>query len=126
MKKHWLLLAILLLSPVSIAKEIELSGLVRDRTLTRFGKDFVFYLSSYWRDLPQTDGISVVVYERVYPQAGTYLWVEMNQTRIYATYFVRRYNNIKEKAEQATLVAVNELAQIRARVITGEGLEQGL
>ncbi|WP_417357188.1 curli production assembly/transport protein CsgE [Gallaecimonas pentaromativorans] len=126
MKKHWLLLAILLLSPVSIAKEIELSGLVLDRTLTRFGKDFVFYFSSYWRDLPQTDGISVVVYERVYPQAGTYLWVEMNQTRIYATYFGRRYNNIKEKAEQATLVAVNELAQIRARVITGEGLEQGL
>ncbi|MED5524897.1 MAG: curli production assembly/transport protein CsgE [Pseudomonadota bacterium] len=126
MKKHWLLLVILLLSPVSIAKEIELSGLVLDRTLTRFGKDFVFYFSSYWRDLPQTDGISVVVYERVYPQAGTYLWVEMNQTRIYATYFGRRYNNIKEKAEQATLVAVNELAQIRARVITGEGLEQGL
>lgn len=126
MKKHWLLLLILLLSPVSIAKEIELSGLVLDRTLTRFGKDFVFYFSSYWRDLPQTDGISVVVYERVYPQAGTYLWVEMNQNRIYATYFGRRYNNIKEKAEQATLVAVNELAQIRARVITGEGLEQGL
>ncbi|EKE77021.1 curli production assembly/transport protein CsgE [Gallaecimonas xiamenensis] len=126
MKTLWLLLLLLLTSVPAKAAEIELSGLVLDRTLTRFGKDFAFYFSGYWRDMPQTEGISVVIYEQVYPQAGTYLWVEMNQKKIYATYFGRRYNNIKEKAEQATLMAVGELAEIQARIMTGEGLEQGL
>ncbi|QSX33442.1 curli production assembly/transport protein CsgE [Shewanella avicenniae] len=100
------------------SKEIELSGLVLDRTITRFGKDFTFYFSSYWREVPQTDGVSVVIYERVYPQAGTYLWLELNQKKIYETYFGRRYNDVKKKAEQATIISVNALAALKAQSIT--------
>ncbi|WP_417760231.1 curli production assembly/transport protein CsgE [Shewanella sp.] len=125
MKKWWLILALLLSSSIH-AQEIELSGLVMDRTLTRFGKDFVFYYSSYWRDVPQTGGVSVVIYEQVYPQAGTYLWVEINQKKIYQTYFGRRYNDIKQKAETAIVISVNQLAQIKADAITDELLKQGL
>ncbi|WP_406664888.1 curli production assembly/transport protein CsgE [Gallaecimonas sp. GXIMD1310] len=122
-KVLWLL-GLLLLPLAPQAKEIELSGLVMDRTLTRFGKDFVFYYAGYWRDMPQTQGIAVVIYEQVYPQAGTYLWVEMNQKIIYRTYFGRRYNDIKHKAEEAIMASVSELAAIRARMMTG-GIEKG-
>ena len=125
MKKYWLILFLLLSNSLQ-SQEIELSGLVMDRTLTRFGKDFVFYYSSYWRDVPQTSGINVVVYEQVYPQAGTYLWVEMNQKKIYQTYFGRRYNDIKKKAETAIVISVNQLAQIKADAITEDLLQQGL
>ena len=102
------------------ANDIELGGLVLDRTISRFGKDFLFYYSGYWRDMPATEGVSVVIYEQVYPQAGTFLWVEMNQQRVYQTYFGRRYNNVKEMAEQAILRSINELANIQASMLLGD------
>ncbi|CAM3824913.1 curli production assembly/transport protein CsgE [Rheinheimera salexigens] len=119
------LLGILLMLCCSVAvraTDIELGGLVLDRTISRFGKDFSFYYSGYWRDMPATEGITVVIYEQVYPQAGTFLWVEMNQTRIYQTYFGRRYNDVKQMAEQAILISINELANIQ----TSKMLEQPL
>lgn len=73
---------LLLASPITIAdNDIEISGLVIDRTLTRFGKDFGFYYSSYWRELPFTQGFNVTLYETVFPQAGTVLTLEVNGTQ---------------------------------------------
>ncbi|MGP9800950.1 curli production assembly/transport protein CsgE [Rheinheimera sp. NSM] len=106
--------------------DIELGGLVLDRTISRFGKDFTFYYSGYWRDMPSTDGVTVVIYEQVYPQAGTFLWVEMNQTRVYQTYFGRRYNDVKQMAEQAVLLSINELANIQTGKMLGEPLADKL
>lgn len=110
---------LLLRSLPSYAADIELSGLVLDRTISRFGKDFSFYYSGYWRDMPSTEGITVVIYEQVYPQAGTFLWVEMNQKRIYQTYFGRRQNDVRQMAEQAILLSVNELASIQTEKMLG-------
>lgn len=105
---------IILFCCLSPAKaEIELSGMVLDRTISRFGKDFVFYFSSYWREVPSTDGVTIVVYEQIYPQAGTFLWVELDQRRIYQNYFGRRQNDVKQMAEQAILIAVDELVKIK-------------
>lgn len=118
--KAFFLLLFLLLPLKAAANDIELGGLVIDRTISRFGKDFMFYYSGYWRDMPSTEGVSVVIYEQVYPQAGTFLWVEMNQQRVYQTYFGRRYNNVKDMAEQAILRSINELANIQASMMLGE------
>ncbi|AVI66752.1 curli production assembly/transport protein CsgE [Shewanella sp. M16] len=112
---------LLLASPITIAdNDIEISGLVIDRTLTRFGKDFGFYYSSYWRELPFTQGFNVTLYETVFPQAGTVLTLEVNGTRIYTTHFGRRANPIKESAELAILLTIDYLAQVRANAITGD------
>lgn len=112
---------LLLASPITIAdNDIEISGLVIDRTLTRFGKDFGFYYSSYWRELPFTQGFNVTLYETVFPQAGTVLTLEVNGTRIYTTHFGRRANPVKESAEQAILITIDYLAQVRANAITGD------
>lgn len=114
------ILALCCWSTTSFAEDIELGGIVLDRSISRFGKDFAFYYAGYWRDMPQTEGITVVIHERVYPQAGTFLWVEINQTRIYQTYFGRRHNDVKQMAEQAILLSVNELANIQAAKMFGE------
>ncbi|MCW3173232.1 curli production assembly/transport protein CsgE [Shewanella subflava] len=98
--------------------DIEISGLVIDRTLTRFGKDFGFYYSGYWRDLPFTQGFNVTLYETVYPQAGTLLTLEVNGTQIYRTHFGRRAMPIKERAEQAVLITIDYIAQIKANSLT--------
>ncbi|MBU1308934.1 MAG: curli production assembly/transport protein CsgE [Gammaproteobacteria bacterium] len=114
------LFVLLLFSVPALADDIALGGLVLDRTISRFGKDFSFYYSGYWRDMPATEGVTVVIYEQVYPQAGTFLWVEMNQKRIYQTYFGRRYNDVKHMAEQAVLLSVNELANIQTEKMLGQ------
>lgn len=111
--KNGFLALILLFCLVPAKAEIELSGIVLDRTISRFGKDFVFYFSSYWREVPATDGSTIVVYEQIYPQAGTFLWVELDQRRIYQNYFGRRQNDVKQMAEQAIIVAVDELVKIK-------------
>jgi curli production assembly/transport component CsgE len=118
----WVLCPLLLLgSPAVFAdNDIEISGLVIDRTLTRFGKDFGFYYSSYWRELPFTQGFNVTLYETVFPQAGTVLTLEVNGTKIYTTHFGRRANPIKESAEQAILITIDYLGQVRANAITGD------
>ena len=124
--KQYLLICVLcpfllLNSPIALAdNDIEISGLVIDRTLTRFGKDFGFYYSSYWRELPFTQGFNVTLYETVFPQAGTVLTLEVNGTRIYTTHFGRRANPIKESAEQAILLTIDYLAQVRANAVTGD------
>ncbi|WP_028771530.1 curli production assembly/transport protein CsgE [Shewanella waksmanii] len=122
MIKGLLIIALLLFSSVSHTQEsdIEISGLVIDRTLTRFGKDFSFYYSSYWRDLPFTQGFNVSLNETVFPQAGTRLTLEVNGQTLYVTHFGRRASPIKERAEQAILLTIDYMAQVRANAITGE------
>ncbi|GIU43357.1 curli production assembly protein CsgE [Shewanella algidipiscicola] len=116
-----LLLILCCVTPIQAQdNDIEISGLVIDRTVTRFGKDFVFYYASYWRDLPFTQGFNVTLYETVFPQAGTLLTLEVNGVTIYKTHFGRRASPIKERAEQAILLTIDYLAQARANAITGE------
>ena len=122
--KQWLCLLPLLFTlsttAVAVEDDIEISGLVIDRTLTRFGKDFGFYYSGYWRDLTFTQGFNVTLYETVFPQAGTQLTLEVNGQTIYRTHFGRRANPIKERAEQAILLTIDYIAQIKANAVTGE------
>jgi len=47
----------------------------------------------------------------------------MNQKRIYQTYFGRRYNDVKQMAEQAVLLSINELANIQASIMLGESVD---
>lgn len=109
----------------AVDDDVEISGLVIDRTLTRFGKEFSFHYSSYWRELPFTQGFNVTLIETVFPQAGTLLVLEINGTRIYSTHFGRRASSIKDKAEQAVLITVDYLAQVRANAIVGDDIELG-
>ncbi|WP_394391344.1 curli production assembly/transport protein CsgE [Shewanella woodyi] len=122
--KKWIYLLPFLFSfstaAVAVEDDIEISGLVIDRTLTRFGKDFGFYYSGYWRDLTFTQGFNVTLYETVFPQAGTQLTLEVNGKAIYRTHFGRRANPIKERAEQAILLTIDHIAQVKANAVTGE------
>ncbi|GGI82840.1 curli production assembly/transport protein CsgE [Shewanella gelidii] len=125
MRYRAFLLALFFSSSLTMANtELEISGLVIDRTLTRFGKDFNYYYSSYWRDLPFTQGYNVTLTETVYPQAGTRLTLSINGQQIYATHFGRRNNPIKESAEQAILVTIDYMAQVQANAIAAGLAEQ--
>ncbi|MBT1443671.1 curli production assembly protein CsgE [Shewanella sp. JM162201] len=108
---------------MALNDDVEISGLVIDRTLTRFGKEFSFHYSSYFRELPFTQGFNVTLIETVFPQAGTLLVLEINGTKIYSTHFGRRASSIEDKAKEAVLITVDYLAAVRASAITGDELQ---
>lgn len=115
-----LLLGLVLATCKISATELSLGGMVLDRSISRFGKDFSFYFASYWRELPGTDGTTIVIHEQVYPQAGTLIWVEMDQQRIFQATFGRRQNDVKQLAEQAILQSIQLLALKNADQLLGE------
>ncbi len=107
-------------STLAAEDELLLSGMVLDRTISGFGRDFSYYFLAYWRDLPATSGMTLVIHERVYPQAGTFLWLELNQRRIYQTYLGRRQQNMREFAEQAVMATIEEIARLQSANMLGE------
>ncbi len=64
-KKIMLIFTVLLsLSPgVSAADELEIDGLLLDRSISRFGHQFYYEFSNYWRDLPSTAGFNIEIKE---------------------------------------------------------------
>ena len=96
-----------------------ISGMLLDKTISRQGKQFSDIYSAYWRELPGTEGLTVVLYEQIYPQAGTLLAVQLGSRRIYQTYLGRRLQDIKPLAEQAVLQTMPELARQQAERMLG-------
>ena len=91
--------------------DIEISGLLLDRTLSRSGKEFYHKYSLLWQDMPSTTGINVVIKEAVVPRAGTKLFVEVNSKAIYTTYMGRRIEPVKDKVEQAIFATIDAIAK---------------
>lgn len=91
--------------------EIEIGGLLLDRSLSRSGSEFYHKFSLLWQDMPNTLGTNVVIKETVVPRAGTRLVVEVNNKVIYATYMGRRLEPVKDKVEQAIYATIDAIAR---------------
>nr|WP_082342098.1 CsgE family curli-type amyloid fiber assembly protein [Pseudoalteromonas sp. SW0106-04] len=97
----------------SKAQEVEIDGLVLDRSISRFGHQFYFNFSQLWRDLPDTSGTNVVIKETVLPRAGTRLEVLMNNELVYVTFMGRRGGPLKERVESAMFAIMDAMARAR-------------
>lgn len=112
--QKYLFVILLILAPVNgYAKEIEIGGLVLDRSISRFGHQFYFDFSQLWRDLPNSSGSNVVIKETVLPRAGTRLEVLLNNELIYITFMGRRGGPLKERVESAMYAAMDAIARSR-------------
>ena len=108
-----IILSLFLASDQGQAKEIEIGGLVLDRSISRFGHQFYFDFSQIWRDLPNSSGSNVVIKETVLPRAGTRLEVLLNNELIYVTFMGRRGGPLKERVESAMFAAMDAIARAR-------------
>ncbi|QFU07041.1 curli assembly protein CsgE (plasmid) [Pseudoalteromonas sp. THAF3] len=116
MMKYFLTTLIVLLALThtsSKAQEVEIDGLVLDRSISRFGHQFYFNFSQLWRDLPDTSGTNVVIKETVLPRAGTRLEVLMNNELVYVTFMGRRGGPLKERVESAMFAIMDAMARAR-------------
>ncbi|TMN79481.1 MULTISPECIES: curli production assembly/transport protein CsgE [unclassified Pseudoalteromonas] len=106
-----LLLALYLAPPGVAADELEIDGLLLDRSISRFGHQFYYEFSDYWRDLPSTAGFNIEIKETVIPKAGTKLTLVMNNQTIYATYLGRRLEPLDARVEQAVYTVIDAMAR---------------
>ncbi|MEG3759512.1 curli production assembly/transport protein CsgE [Pseudoalteromonas carrageenovora] len=117
MKKHiqirnYLLPIFLCFSSTSFgADELEIDGLLLDRSISRFGHQFYYEFSNYWRDLPSTAGFNIEIRETVIPKAGTKLSLIMNNQLVYETYLGRRLAPLDERVEQAVYTVIDAMAR---------------
>ncbi|MBE0380112.1 curli production assembly/transport component CsgE [Pseudoalteromonas prydzensis ACAM 620] len=93
------------------AEELEIDGLVLDRSISRFGHQFYFEFSNFWRDLPSTAGFNIEIKETVLPRAGTQLTLVMNNQIVYITYLGRRLEPIDERVEHALYSVMDAMAR---------------
>jgi len=108
----YLLSILLCFSPTVLATdELEIDGLLLDRSISRFGHQFYYKFSNYWRDLPSTAGFNIEIKETVLPKAGTKLSLIMNNQLIYATYLGRRLEPLDERVEQAVYIVIDAMAR---------------
>jgi len=109
------LLSVLYLSLYSTslkcAEELEIDGLVLDRSISRFGHQFYFEFSNLWRDLPSTTGFNIEIKETVLPRAGTQLALVMNNQTVYITYLGRRLEPLDKRVEQALYSVMDAMAR---------------
>ena len=93
------------------AKELEIDGLVLDRSISRFGHQFYFEFANLWRDLPSTAGFNIEIKETVLPRAGTRLVLRMNNQIVYVTYLGRRLEPLDERVKQAMYSVMDAMAR---------------
>lgn len=105
--------------------EIVLSGIVLDRTISRFGKEFVRQFNLSWQDVPQTAGVNLVIKETKLPRSGTRLIVEINGRLVYQTYFGMRQKPMKDVVKQAIYYTIEGVARVNVDVSGPDLAESG-
>ncbi|KJH84956.1 curli production assembly/transport protein CsgE [Pseudomonas sp. KSR10] len=111
------LLLCLLLSPLQAQEEepqeqaeaeAELSGLIIDNTITRFGHDFHRYLSFQLQDASELEN-DLVIRERPSARWGSLVWVEYGQRTVYRRFLQPNVAEIESIAEQAAQLVLEEI-----------------
>lgn len=109
------LLLLSLLSPVQALEplgqangEAELSGLIIDNTITRFGHEFHRYLSFQLQDASALEG-DLVVRERPSARWGSLVWVEYGQRTVYRRFLQPNVAEIEDIASQAAQLILEEI-----------------
>lgn len=88
--------------------EAELSGLIIDNTITRFGHDFHRYLSFQLQDASALEA-DLVVRERPSARWGSLIWVEYGQRTVYRRFLQPNVAEIEDIATQAAQLILEEV-----------------
>jgi len=95
-------------------REAQLSGLIIDNTITRFGHDFHRYLSYQLQDSTALKA-DLVVRERPSARWGSLVWVEYGQTTVYRRFLQPNVAEIETIAEQAAQLVLEEIERNKLR-----------
>ena len=111
MKRNWLILLVLLATPVRAQEDI-IQGLVVDNTITRFGHDFYRHFTSRLTDTTSMD-FNLVVLERPSARWGSLVWVEYERRVLYRQFLQPNNNQLMDAATAAADMVVENIARRR-------------
>ena len=92
--------------------EAELSGLIIDNTISRFGHDFHRYLSFQLQDSEELEN-DLVVRERPSARWGSLVWVEYGSRTVYRRFLQPNMTEIKAIAEDAARVILEDISRTK-------------
>jgi len=90
--------------------EAELSGLIIDNTISRFGHDFHRYLSFQLQDTEELEN-DLVVRERPSARWGSLVWVEYGPRTVYRRFLQPNMTEIEAIAEDAARVILEDISR---------------
>jgi curli production assembly/transport component CsgE len=107
--------------------EDSLRGLVVDRTVTFFGREFYSQFVDVWREQPAAAEIDLVIHERPDARFGSEISVEFDRRTEFRAFVSPARSHIRSLAESAAVGLAHKLAEVvqQRRVIDGPDLGKG-
>lgn len=94
----------------SVAAEESLRGLVVDRTVTFFGRDFYGYFVDVWREQAGAAEINLVVHERPDPRFGSEVSIEFDRNIEFRAFISPTRSRTRALAESAAMGLAQKLS----------------
>lgn len=91
------------------AVELEIAGLITNRTITPVGHDFYRLFSEKWQ---ASDHINLTVYEKPSARWGSIITIKNEQTVLFRTVLFPSKKSLENTVNQAIVVTADNLAKI--------------
>lgn len=98
-----------------------LQGLVIDRTITFFGRDFYGRFMDVWRDQPDTGGVDLAIIERPDPRFGSEITIEADRKVEFRAFLSPTRARTRALAESAAAMLAQRLVLTPAQRRAAEG-----
>ncbi|MGL4601216.1 MAG: CsgE family curli-type amyloid fiber assembly protein [Plesiomonas sp.] len=95
--------------PPLYAVELEIAGLITNRTITPVGHDFYRLFSEKWQ---ASDHINLTVYEKPSARWGSIITIKNEQTVLFRTVLFPSKKSLENTVNQAIVVTADNLAKI--------------
>ncbi len=90
--------------------ELDFTGVVIDRTITRLGHEFYYHFAAAWFARYEPDGYNLVVTETPSAAWGSIIRVQQDGDVVYSTVIRPGRGNVKALAEEATRTVYEKIA----------------
>ena len=105
----------------SVTAEESLRGLVVDRTVTFFGRDFYGYFVDVWREQAGAAEINLVIHERPDPRFGSEVSIEFDRNIEFRAFISPTRSRTRALAESAAMGLAQKLSGLLQKRRGGDG-----
>lgn len=98
---------LIILSNLSYAQEIPLTGFIFDQTKTRMGREFYDTFAMLWEYPSGTEEVNITISEVSDARWGTQIFIYVEERLVYATLLKPRLEDIEGKVEEAINALLN-------------------
>ena len=110
----------------SVSNELEISGFIIDKTISRFGKIYFSNISSRWEEHEQLGNYSISIEERYTPQIGSLVVIRLNGEMVMQLTLGRKEDIIIEHSKNTVKFLINSLLERKFPISNPDLARSGL